>query len=88
MEELVRKEQELQAASPEAHPVIDISYVEMPTKLTSRINLSNILGAVAFIALLAIPGAVEGEMYMTAIALMAVCGTCTYLSIREDGKGR
>ena len=88
MEELVRKEQELQADSPETHPVIDISYVEMPTKLTSRINLSNILGAIAFIAMLAIPGAVEGEMYMAAIALTAACGTCAYLSIREDGKRR
>lgn len=51
-------------------------------------NASNILGAIAFMALLAIPGAVEGEMYMTAIALAAACGTCAYLSIREDGKRR
>lgn len=51
-------------------------------------NASNMFGAIAFLALIAAPGAVEGEMYMTAVALIAICGICTYLSIREDGKGR
>lgn len=88
MEELVRKEQELRVASPETHPVIDISYVEMPSKLTSRINLSNILGAIAFMAMLAAPGAVEGRMYITAAVLVAIFAACAYLSIKENRKKR
>ena len=46
-------------------------------------NAGNVFGAMAMIAA---PGAVEGEMYITAVALIAVCGTCTYLSVKEDGK--
>lgn len=88
MEELVRKEQELQAASPKAHPAIDISYVELPTKLTSRIDLSGILGAIAFLAMLAAPGAVEGGMYITAAVLVATSAACACLSIKENGKKR
>lgn len=50
------------------------------------LNASNVLGAIAFLAMIAAPGAVEGGMYMTAIVLIAICGTCAYLSIKEDGK--
>nr|WP_304955449.1 hypothetical protein [uncultured Acetatifactor sp.] len=49
-------------------------------------NAGNVFGAIAFMAMIAAPGAVEGEMYITAVALIAVCGTCTYLSVKEDGK--
>lgn len=52
------------------------------------LNASNVLGAIAFLAMIAVTGAVEGGMYMTAIALTAIFGICTYLSIREDGKKR
>ena len=38
MEELVRKEQELQADSPEAHPVIGISYVGSRTKIPAWVD--------------------------------------------------
>ena len=88
MEELVRKEQELQAASPKARPARDISYVELPTKLTSRIDLSGILGSIAFLAMLAAPGAVEGGMYITAAVLVAIFAACACLSIKENGKKR
>jgi hypothetical protein len=57
--------------------------------LTHRIfNASNVFGTIAFLAIIAIPGAVEEEMYMTAAALTAACAICIYLSIREDGKKR
>lgn len=56
--------------------------------LTYRIDASSIFGSIAFLAMLAAPGAVEGGMYMTAAALTAACGICAYLSIREDGKKR
>ena len=57
--------------------------------LTYRIfNAGNVLGAIAFLAMIAIPGAMEGGMYITAIALTAVFGAGAYLSIRESGKKR
>ena len=68
------------------YSVIDISYAELPEKPTGRINLSNILGTFAFLAMLAAPGAVEGEMYITAAALVGICAVCARLSIREEGK--
>nr|WP_296461592.1 hypothetical protein [uncultured Acetatifactor sp.] len=52
------------------------------------LNSSNVLGAISFLAMLAAPGAAEGGMYITAIALTAICGICAYLSIKEDGKIR
>lgn len=51
-------------------------------------NASNIFGATAFFALIAATGAVEGEMYITALALLAVFAGCAYLSIRENGDVR
>ena len=57
--------------------------------MTHRIfNASNVFGTIAFLAIIAIPGAVEEEMYMTAAAPTAACAICIYLSIREDGKKR
>lgn len=52
------------------------------------INASNVLGAIAFLALIAAPGAVESEMYITALVLIAICGICAHLSIKEEGKER
>lgn len=50
------------------------------------LNASNVLGAIAFLAMIAATGAVEGGMYMTAMALTAIFGICAHLSIKEDGK--
>lgn len=70
-------------------PVIDIDYVELPERPACRIfNLSNILGAAAFLAMIAAPGAVEGGMYITAVVLVVVFAVCAHLSIREDGRGK
>lgn len=52
------------------------------------INSSNILGAISFLSMIAVPGAIESGMYMTAIVLTAIFGLCAYLSIKEDGKKR
>lgn len=57
-------------------------------KAARACSASNILGGVAFLAMVAVPAACEGGMYMTAAALTAAMAACTYLSIREDGKKR
>ena len=80
------REAGLPPMEPDRRPVIDISYVELPEKVTHRINLSSILGTVAFLAVLSAPGAIEGEMYVTALALVVVFGVCASLSGKEDGK--
>lgn len=49
------------------------------------LNASNILGAIAFLAMLAAPAAVEGEMYITAVVLVVILAGCAHLSIREGG---
>lgn len=49
-------------------------------------NASNILGAAAFLAMIGVVAAVESEMYITAVALIAVYAGCAHLSIREDGR--
>lgn len=49
-------------------------------------NASNFYGAVAFLSMLAVPAAAEGEMYITAVVLLAILAACAYLSIRESGK--
>ncbi|WP_276950620.1 hypothetical protein [Acetatifactor muris] len=49
-------------------------------------NASNFYGAIAFLSMLAAPAAVEGEMYITAAALVVILAGCAHLSIREGGK--
>lgn len=49
-------------------------------------NLSNILGGIALLAMIAVPGAVESDMYITAIVLIVIMTACAYLSVKEDGK--
>ena len=49
-------------------------------------NLSNIYGTISFLAMICAPGAVESEMYITAIILVAMVGIFSYLSLREDGQ--
>ncbi len=86
MEEPVWKEHDLQLVGREPLPVIDVSYVELPERLTHRVNLGSVLGAVSLFSMLLAPAAVEGESYIVAIVLVASCGVCAHLSIREDGK--
>lgn len=50
-------------------------------------NASNILGTAAFLSMIAVVGAVEGECScVTVMFFLAVFAGCTYLSIREDGQ--
>lgn len=50
------------------------------------LNLRNIYGTIAFLSLICAPGAVESEMYVTAVVLVAMVGIFAYLSLREDGQ--
>ncbi len=50
------------------------------------LNASNILGAIAFLAMIAIPAAAEGEMYITAAVLMVIMVVCAHWSMKEDGQ--
>lgn len=52
------------------------------------INLRNIYGTIAFLAMICAPGAVDAEMYVTAVVLVAMVGIFAYLSLREDGQIR
>ncbi|MBO5853148.1 MAG: hypothetical protein J6Q61_00250 [Bacteroidales bacterium] len=51
-------------------------------------NLSNILGAISFLTLICIPGAVEAEMYVTAVIMIAIMGLSAYFALKEDGQIR
>ena len=51
-------------------------------------NLRNIYGTIAFLSLICATGAVESEMYVTAVVLVAMVGIFAYLSLREDGQIR
>lgn len=64
---------------------IDISYVELKSR-RRILNLSNVLGAVAFFALILAPGAVEGENYILALVLIVIFRACAHISMREDGQ--
>ena len=55
--------------------------------MTNRIiNSSNVFGTISFLAMIAIPGAMEGERYITACVLVVIFVVSANLSIREDGK--
>ena len=56
--------------------------------LHRRFNLRNIYGTIAFLSLICAPGAVESEMYVTAVVLVAMVGIFAYLSLKEDGQIR
>lgn len=49
-------------------------------------NLRNIYGTIAFLSLICAPGAVDSEMYVTAVVLVAMVGIFAYLSLKEDGQ--
>ncbi len=68
--------------------VIDVSYVELPERVTHRINASGVLGGISFLSMLLAPGAVEGGNYILALLLIVVFAGCSHLSIREEGKKR
>ncbi len=56
-------------------------------------NASDILGAIAFLAMLAAPGAWDGAIesggpYIFPVALTAMIPVCAYLAMKEDGKIR
>lgn len=55
--------------------------------MTHRIfNAGNVLGGTAFLAMIAVPGAVESGMYITAAVLIVILIASAYLAIREEGK--
>ena len=87
VEETVWKEHDLQLVEREPRPVIDVSYVELPEKLTYRFfNASTILGTAAILAMIAATGA--GDNLLLGLLFTAIFAGCTYLSIKEDGKKR
>lgn len=49
-------------------------------------NVSNMFGFIAFLALLAATGAVEGGMWIAAIALLILFAASAYMSIKESGE--
>lgn len=49
-------------------------------------NLSNVLGSIAFILLLLIPGAVEAEQHIGAFIMIIAMAVFAHLSMKEDGK--
>lgn len=78
------RDDELQAME-NSRPVIDISYVELPERLTYRIDVSYVLGAAAVLAMIAATGTAE-ENPLLSLICTAVFAACEYLSIKENGK--
>lgn len=85
MKEPVGRERNLQRKKREPLPVIDISYVELPDRLTYRIDASYILGAAAVLAMIAATGTAEDNLLLSLVCTAVFAG-CTYLSIKEDGR--
>lgn len=50
--------------------------------------LSKIYGSIALILLFLAPGAVESEMYITALAMICGMSLFAFLSMKEDGSIR
>lgn len=85
MKEPVWKEHDLHLVERESRPVIDVSYVELPEKLTCRIDAGFILGIIEIFAMIAAVGTAEENLLLSLICT-AVFAVCAHLSIREDGK--
>ena len=68
------------------YTVTDVSYVELPEKVTCLIDAGSVLGAFAFLVMLLIPGAVEGGNYILALILIVIFILCAKLSLREEDK--
>ncbi|MBO5282079.1 MAG: hypothetical protein J6B43_02965 [Lachnospiraceae bacterium] len=56
--------------------------------LKQIINLRNIFAAITILSAMAVPGALEAEMYFTASALIVGTGISACLTMREDGSIR
>lgn len=57
------------------------------------VNASNVLGAIAFLSMIAAVGSAEWAIendgtYWTTMAFIVVLAGCAYLSMKEDGKMR
>ncbi len=50
------------------------------------LNLSSVLGAVAFVSMIGAVSAVESEMYITALVFLFTFVECARLSIKEGGR--
>ena len=72
MEEPVWKEHDLQLVGREPLPVIDVSYVELPERLTHRVNLGSVLGALAGGRMLDLVGA---DVLLPCISAVSALGT-------------
>lgn len=74
---------------PKRQDCIDVSFVEIPESPTHRVlNASNVFGAIAYLAMILAPGAVEGGNYILAILLVAAVAVFGHLAVKEDGKKR
>ena len=51
-------------------------------------NASNILGIIAFVAMILVAAAYEGDSYVMAVAFLVIFAGCAYLSMKEDGQIR
>ena len=85
VEKPVWKEYDPELMKKESRPVIDVTYVELPERLTYRFDASYVLGAAAVLAMIAATGAAEENPLLSFICT-AVFAVCAHLSIREDGK--
>ena len=70
-----------------ARDYIDITYTLLEEKpIHGILSASNLFGGIAFLALLMVPAAVEGDAYVTALVLTVVLAVCAFLSMKEDGR--
>ncbi len=83
MEKPIWKKPDLHLVEREPRPVIDVTWVELPEKLTYRIDASYVLGAISFFAMIAATG--EGNPLLSLICT-AIFAICAYLALKEDGK--
>lgn len=67
------------------YPVVDVSFVELPDRVTYRIDAGRLFGAAAFFAMIAVPGTAEENPFL-AFILTVVFGVFAHLSVREDGR--
>ncbi len=69
-------------------PAIALPCVELPEKVTRRVDASYILGAAAFLDLFVfIPGTVESNPLLT-VALILLFWVCVHQAMREEGRRR
>ncbi len=54
--------------------------------LQRMMNLRTVSGTIAFFAMIGAPGACDGVMYITSIALVGIFAGCVRLAMGKDGK--